>query len=274
MPFGSNISSSLEKRRRKHFLFKVLLFLVLILIVLIALAFMTHYSGVKISDISVNGNGSVPEKDIQDFVQNKLNENFVFVFARDNIILCPRIAIERGLMNQFKKLNSASVGFSGLNKINISVTDRVEAGLWCAGLPTDSKKQCYFLDSNGFIYAEAPAFSGNPFPEYFGLIKDENPIGDSYFDAIKFEQISALFDGVKNLGFSPVDFLVDENGEYQVDLSGGGRINLNDSQSFSDSLVKLKALVDNGYIKTDATSLSKLNHIDLRYGNKVHFDFK
>ena len=64
------------------------------------------------------------------------------------------------------------------------------------------------------------------------------------------------------------------DGEYEVGLALSGKINLNDKKDFSESLRELKALVDGGYIKTDTATLSKINHIDLKYGNKVHFDYR
>ena len=272
MRSGSTISSSLGKRRRKHFWLKVLFLFTFLLVVIAGLISLTHYSGIRILEITVIGNGSVPESDIKDFVKSELDKGFLFVIARDNIVLCPRIAIKNGLTNQFKKLKSAEVSFGSLNNINISVSDRVEAGLWCSGLPSD-KKQCYFMDSFGFVFAEAPDFSGSPFQEYFGMIKDVDPIGQNYFDSETFSKMTTFFAGAKDAGFSPETFLSLGGGEYEIGLALGGKINLNDKKDFSESLRELKALVDDGYIKTDTATLSKINHIDLRYGNKVHFDY-
>jgi hypothetical protein len=262
----TNIHSSLKKRRRKHFMLKMYICLFLVLLTITIFAFLTNYSGVRIQNITVKGVSSISEGDISNFVKNEISSKYLYVFAKDNILLLPRSTIKKDLLDNFKKIEIIKISLGGLRDVEITIKERVQTALWC-------QDKCFFMDSNGLIFAEAPEFSGTPFPEYFGLINKENPIGENYFDAEKFIKISELFENIKKLGFPLEKFVALDASEYEMTFVGGGKIATNDKQDFSESFKNLKAIVDNGLIKTDEASLKKISHIDLRY-NKVHYDFK
>lgn len=269
----SNISSSLGKKRRKVFYRRLLLCLIFVFILIIGSISCLYLDYFKIKDISVSGNSAVSQDEIVSLVKEGLNKKDIFVIPTDNFFLFRRFEIPEKILEGIKKINTVSIDFSGLNKIIIKVTERNSENLWCNGLSGDSMK-CYFMDSQGLIYANAPDFNGNLFPKYSGLINESNPIGQSYFNPARFIEISKLFSSIKDINFSPVSFNAISKDEYEVDLALGGKIMLNDEESFQAALINLKTLIDDGYIKTDDETLGKLNHIDLRYGNKVHFDFK
>lgn len=273
MKAKSNISSSLNKRRRKSFLIRLLLLFIVFLVLFTLFAFFTNNERIKIKEINVSGNTSIPTSSITDIVKARLSEKFLYFVSRDNLFIFPRFDIENTLLDSLKKIEKVRIGFGGFSKMNVYITERVQKALWCMGVP-NLVGQCYFLDSSGLIFAEAPVFSGNPFVEYYGLVKDDNPIGQGYLDSQKFQDIFSFLDEIKKIGFVAEGFNAIDEHEYEIYIVGGGKINLNDTDSFAELAKRLKALVDNGLIKTDTISLSKINHIDLRYGNKVHYDFR
>jgi len=272
MSSKSNISTTLSERRRKHFLLKLLMFLFLFLIIIISLIFITHYDGIKIKEIDVEGNSTIEKQGILDLVNEKMSKKLWFFINRDNILFLPRANITYSIQDNFKKVEKVSIEWGGIKKININIIERVEKALWCDGLISDSKK-CFFIDSTGYVFGEAPAFLGNPFPKYYGILT-ENPIGKYYFSDGQFLKIFEFFEGVKSLNFNPESLNAINSHEYEILLADGGIININDKQVFSESLKRLNALIENGYIKTDKTSLEKIKHIDLCYGNKVYYDFR
>ena len=127
------------------------------------------------------------------------------------------------------------------------------------------------MDSSGFIFEEALQFSENTFSEYFGLVKEENPIGQFYFEN-NFKDISSLFDAFEKISFEPRHFYAVNENEYEVYILGGGKIIMNNKKSFESQLINLQALISNEYIKNDIESLKKIKYIDLRFGNKVNFE--
>jgi hypothetical protein len=269
----SNISSSLGKKRRHVFYKRFLICSILVFILLVAGIYCLYLDNLKIKDISVSGNSTVSQDEIVSIVKNELNKKDLWLIPTDNFFFFKRLTIPKKILEDIKKINTVSIYFSDFNKIIIDVSERTSKNLWCNNLKGNLEK-CYFMDDQGFVYADAPDFDENLFPKYFGLITSSNPIGQNYFNNSRFSEISKLFSDIKGMNFNPVSFNAISNDEYEVGLALGGKIMLNNEKVFQNFLIDLKTLVNNGYIKTDDSTLSKLNHIDLRFGNKVHFDFR
>jgi cell division septal protein FtsQ len=220
----------------------------------------------------VSGNSSVSKEDILSIVDLKLNERYLGFIRTDNLFLIKNSEIKNQILDEFKKIESVRVGFHSLTSIEVIVSERTPADIWCKGNPINTG-QCFFIDKNGYVYGEAPKFSANPYPLYFGLLNG-NPIGQSYFDKKKFTDISKLFNKLTDMNFSPVYFIALDIHQYEIGLSGGGKIKIADNQPYDKSITNLQALIDSKYIKTDQVSLGKINYIDLRFDNKVPFDIR
>ncbi len=273
MAISSRINSSLKKKRRMGLLKKILYTAVFILFFVSLFILSLTWNKLIIKDISVSGNASVSKDAIISIADSKLNENRLWFVRTDNFFLLRGSEIKNEILADFPKINSVKISFHGLTSIEIIISERTPASVWCAG-DLSNTGQCYFMDDKGFIYGAAPQFSGNPFPEYFGVIAGDNPVGQNYFGAERFSEISAFFNKLSDMNFSPEYFSAADEHEYTVGLADGGKIYVNDDQTFDKSLINLQALIDNGYIKTDKSFLEKLNYIDLRFDNKVPFDMK
>ncbi len=268
----SNIGASLNKKRKVGLVKKIGAYFIFILFFISLAVLGLTKDQVRIKNIVVTGNSSVSTENILKLVEVEISKVYLWIIPTDNIILLREAEIENEILNTFKKIGTVNVYVHGIDKIEIAVTERESKNLWCKGATADIKV-CYYMDSNGFIFEEAPNFSESAFPEYFGLIKDQNPVGQLYLKD-NFKNISSLYITFKKMSFSPKYFNAVDEHEYEVYLVGGGKIILNDKRSFVSSLVNLQALVDNGYIKNDIESLKKIKYIDLRFGNKVNFELK
>lgn len=266
----SNISASLNKKRKIGLFKKIFAYFIFILffISLGVLGLTTDQARIK--NIIVSGNTSVTTDEILKFVNGETGINYLWIIPTDNIILLRRAEIQKQILNNITKIGEVDVLTNGIDSIEISVKERQSKNLWCKGQPT-AVKNCYFMDSDGFIFEDAPIFSEDAFPEYFGLIVDDNPLGKFYLKD-NFKKISGLFYGLKNISFWPKYFNASDEHEYEVYILGGGKILVNDKKSFESSLINLQALVSNNYIKNDAESLKKIKYVDLRFGNKVNFE--
>jgi len=266
----SNIGTTLNKKRHISLMKKVLYYFIFFIFFISLMILGLTTNRARINNIVVSGNSSVSTEDIMKLVDNELNKNYLWIIPTDNIFLLRRNEIKDDILNNIKKIGLVNVYVDGTNKISLAVVEREARNLWCDGIPTNSKT-CYFIDSNGFVFEESPIFSEGTFAKYFGLINSDNPIGQSYFQG-NFKNISGLYGGLKNMLFQPKYFNALSDKEYEVYIDGGGKILINNSKSFDSSLQNLQALINNGYIKTDAVSISKIKFIDLRFGNKVNFE--
>ncbi|MFH1455087.1 MAG: hypothetical protein ABIF22_02085 [bacterium] len=268
----SNISVSLNRKRQKSFIKKLFAYFIFILFsISLAVLGLTN-NKVRIKEIIVSGNFSVSTLDIIKLANSEINKYYLWIIPTDNLFLLRRSKIENQVLDYFKKIGYVKVWIRGIDKIEITIKERESKNLWCKGTPISSK-DCYFMDSSGFVFEEAPKFSEDTFPEYFGLITEVNPIGQIYFKD-NFKNIFGLYNGLKNMSFEPKRFNALNEHEYEVYILGGGKILVNDKKSFESSLINLQALIDNKYIKNDAVSLKTIKYIDLRFGNKVNFELK
>ncbi len=273
---SSTINSSLAKKRRKNFLKKIVLLSVFVLVVVSVTLFGITSDKLKVKNIIINGNVTVSRDQILADANVSLNKKYLWFIPTDNFFLLRRSLIEKTILTNMKKIESVKVTFSDTHTVQITVSERQQYALWCA-----SASDCYSMDHYGFIYEQtSPATTS---AKYFGLITD-TPIGKTYFEPVKntasvsgtlvqndFKNISTLFTILTKLNLQPESFTALDEHEYEVKLSLGGTIFLNDKKTLEKSLTNLQALIDGGYIKTDEAFLKKIKYIDLRYGNKVDF---
>lgn len=268
-PTRSNIGITLNKKRKMGFLKKLGVYFIFVLFFVSLGVWALTTEPLQIKDVVISGNSSISSADITSVVRTEMGIDYLWIIQTNNIFLLRRSNIKNKILDTFKKIGSVNISIRGIDKITVSVTERESKYLWCTGQPTDYSN-CYFMDSDGFIFEQAPIFSNDIFPKYFGLIDIKNPIGLYYFGG-DFKKISSLYDLLNRMSFSPQCFNAIDQHEYEVCLPGGGKILINDEKDFESSLINLQALVDNNYIKTDSDSLKKIKYIDLRFGNKVNF---
>jgi len=269
----SNIHISLKNKRRENKFRKFFVSFVFILFFLSLGVLGLTRKEVRIQEINISGNSTVTKGEILAIVEEEIGERYLWIIPTDNILLFQRFEIPRNILDRVKKIESVNIRFTSLVSIDIEITERIPEYGWCKNMGRELP-ECYLMDKNGFVFSELPPTDSRSFVKYFGLITENNPIGINYFNSLRFAEINNFFVDLNNMNLNPYSFNAISIEEYEVDLVDGGKILLNDNEELGKTLINLKSLIDNGYIKTDITNLKKIKHIDLRYGNKVHFDFR
>ncbi|MFA5764039.1 MAG: FtsQ-type POTRA domain-containing protein [Candidatus Paceibacterota bacterium] len=268
----SSINSSFKKKRRASFFKRSGVILVLVIIILSFLVWLSRTEKVRVQHITISGDSSISQDDILNVVKADMEKKYLWIIGTDNFILLNKGRVEQDILSNYKKIESAEISFSDMNSIDVKVTNRVASSFWCLGTPMDAKN-CFFMDQNGLVFSEAPNIPGSDMFRYFGSIT-ENFVGASYFDRDEFQKMGKFISDMKAISFDPISFNAVDAHEYETYLSSGGKVLLNDQKGFEASFVKLKALVDNGYVKTTPDFLKRINYIDLRFGDKVSFKLR
>ena len=86
-------------------------------------------------------------------------------------MLFSRDRIEITLREQFPRIKTVNVGAVGLNDVGIKVVEREMVGVTCVQDEATTSETCYFIDEDGFIFAQAPTFSGDSFFRYYDASK-------------------------------------------------------------------------------------------------------
>jgi cell division septal protein FtsQ len=263
-------SSKILRQRRK----KRLIYLFTILLAAFGLCWgvvaFSRSQMIRITDIKVTGTTAVDPDLVKEIVQQDLSSNYLHFISKNNSFLYPRSKIKADIMSEIRRVKDVSMAVEGNNILNIEISERKPFALWCK--PTsESSEQCYFLDSEGFIFAKSPNFYGNVFFRYYDLIDKEDPVGEMYMDASHLKGLQDFARHVSENGLIPVSLHVRSLGEYDLALEKGGTIIFSDRDPFSQTLDNLTTLLaDQPGLKDP----SNIDYIDLRFGNKLFYKLK
>lgn len=273
--------SKLRRRRRKIFAVKISLVFLLLIVFIFSLSLLSKISFFQIENIEVYGNSTISKNEIINAIRKEASTKYFMIFPKSNIFLYPKKTTEKKLEDDFKQIKKITIKSKGFKAVNVEIIERKPDSLWCFGGVENEKsaqtnehlKTCYFLDEDGVIFSEAPDFSGNAFIRYRGLIDDtEQPIGKTYFPEGKFREMSQFVSSLESLGLTVIEFYAESESDYEINLKNDIKIILDDRQPFSKIFENIQAISEEVDLKSEYSTShsSKINYIDLRFGNKVY----
>ncbi len=274
--FSSPRLLELKKHRRRVAVKKILIYLFGLAIFFALLVFLSRLSNFNIAEIQISGNKVVATEALQKIAQEQLAGNYFGVFPKTNFLIYPQSKIETELKNKFKRIKDVFVNDKNIKTLEISLIEREAKYTWCGDVP-EKDQPCYFIDEDGFIFDEAPYFSGTVYFKFFGTQSAE-----SYFFKQKFRQLSALNDILINLGLKPVALYITDSGDVEIFLSRGAssgsangpKIIFKLEADFQNVMENLEAALNTEPLKSKfKNKYSLLEYIDLRFGNKVYDKF-
>ena len=272
------------KRKKRKVLKNRLIFLSFcFLILLTGLVFLSHWKTINIENIRISGNKIIETEAIENIIKEDIKGYYLWVFPKTNFILYPKNHIKNDLANKFKRFSKILINLDDTKTLNISVSEREGRYLWCgANIPAliNDTAKCYFIDQMGYIFDEAPYFSGNVYFKFYGkdTLNIENPSGN-YFLKDKFTQISFFIDGLQKLNLKPGAFYIDEKGDGNIalsfDLITGPKIIFKIDSDYEKIIENLEAAIKTEPLQTKIkNNLNSLLYIDLRFANNVYYKFK
>jgi hypothetical protein len=274
--------TELKKHRQRAILNKILICLLCLAIVFSFLVYLSHLKSLQISDIEITGNKIVDTQAIKDTVTSELSGKYLLLFPKSNILLYPENSIKNILQNKYTRLENINLSVGNDKILNISVNERTPSYLWCGdnlvvGLPSGNPTtQCYFMDASGYVFDTAPYFSGEVYFKFYGVAS----LG-SYFSTQNFQQLISFKDVLISLGLKPVALYATDDGDMQMFLSGGTsllnapKILFTANDNLETVAENLQAALNTEPLKSKfKNNYSKLQYIDLRFGNKVYDKFQ
>lgn len=266
----SRLASARRLRRRR----RALLALGGALLLLAALIVVARLPALQVKTVVVNGNEVTTDEELKTLVNQTLEGNYWFVFPKSNIFLYSRSAIENAITKSIARVSTASVSSADLSTISIAVRERGPSALWCEGEfdkndPVPSP--CYFIDSDGLIFAEAPSFSGNVFLRYWGLFGGV-PIGRQLVELSAYREMAYFMSVLPKFNLEPTDVILDLQGDVTVQLQGDARLLFARSQDLGEVLQNLDSVLSSEPL--EGTDSLELDYIDLRFGNKIFYRLK
>jgi cell division septal protein FtsQ len=260
--------SELKKHRRRVVLDKILILFLGILAIFISLVCLSRLKSLNISDIEISGNKVVDTEAIKNVIEQQMAGKYLGLFPKTNLLLYPKKNIETELENQFKRLENINLSIKNNKILEVSVDERTPEYLWCGNVPlqNNATQDCYFMDENGYIFDQAPYFSGEVYFKFYGSIQN-------------FKQLISFKDILISLGLKPIALYIANDGDIQIFLSGGSfatapKIILRANADFENAAENLQTALTTEPLQSEfKNKYASLQYIDLRFGNKVYYKF-
>lgn len=231
------------------------------------LVYVSRIPALNINLIEISGNKVLETEKIKGVAEKEIFGKYFWLFPKTNVLYYSKNNIEKSLTQQFKRIENININVNKNRALQISIIEREALYTWCGTTIVETENQkCYFLDKNGYIFDEAPYFSGEVYFKFYGAIQD-------------FQKLILFKEKLETIRLRPVALQIVSNGDITVFLSNGS---LKQPEIILKANADLNIIAEN--IETALTTeplqsnfknkYSSLEYLDLRYGNKVYSRFR
>jgi hypothetical protein len=267
-------TQTLVRRKRRMFWFRVGLYSVFSLTIVSGIIYLFHIPKFSILNVSIEGAVSAPEADIKAKVTDDISGNYFFVFPKRNILLYPKSKIHTDILKQFPRVETVDLSLHSWNSLQAEVTERKPYAVWCKDEPLMPENansdqgeivtgNCFFMDVTGFIFDQAPTFSGDTYIRYYGNLTGE-PVGQTFNPSLSLADTKKLLSALKDRDIGITDVVV-KDFDYELYTRKHQKLYIDPMQGVEKTLENLSIIL------TEAkNATSTWQYIDLRYGNKVY----
>jgi len=279
--------SELKRKKHKALMNKALLWGLFFVVVLIGIVFLFRWEKINIKNIQISGNRVVETKVIENAVQESLSGEYLWFFPKTNFLIFPRKLVKDRLADEFKSLTNIALKVENPETLEITLSERKPAYTWCGDELTPENfeatdNKCYFMDESGYIFEEAPYFSGEVYFKFFGKVaEDEESSLGTYFLPNSFDKILSFKTLLKGVDLKPTSLFVKNDSHLEFYLSSNNlppntpKIIFRENADFEKLIQNLQTALSAEPLQTDfKQKYSSLEYIDLRFGNKVYYKFK
>ncbi|HRY52619.1 MAG TPA: hypothetical protein P5089_02070 [Candidatus Portnoybacteria bacterium] len=284
----SHIFSIPAKAKRHKIDWQVWLYWLFALLALAGLLYLVFWSPFfKIKKWSVEGEGFTATAQAQELVNRMLQEKIWQVIPKDNLIVFSSKKIISQILADFPEAQSVKVDKDIFKGIKITIKGRQSAAIWCkssadfifvgfqatstdSALSLPSSEQCFFADSEGLIFREAPAISGTFLPTFFSQSQQDFSIGERAIASSTLLFSSQLKKQLRGMDIELLGFVDGASGSQELAAitNEGWVVYFNVNRSSSVQIKSLMALLESNDIKSKRASLQ---YIDLRMSNKAYY---
>lgn len=265
------VESKLRVRRRKRRLVYVALGFGALIIFIAILCGLSWLPFLRIKAVTVDGEKTVMREHIERVAYNNIKDGYFHIFAKSNVFLYPRRAIEHDLMQQYPTLSTVKVKAATFTSLAITVTERSPAALWCGTSVASSTGGCYLVDKDGVVYAPAVVYSDDVYQRYFGGVTGALPW--QYLPAEVFRSLSVFLATVaqkQNLVLNTI--YINEVGDVHATFTNGFTLIFASNANAGDILQRFTLALSADVFRSHG--LADFDYLDLRFGNKLYYKLR
>jgi hypothetical protein len=276
----------LKHTRNRAIKNKIITYSIILFICVLGISIASRIKALNINNVIVSGNKVVDSASIEKVVKNNLNGHYLGILPKTNFIIYPKNKIKIDLQNDFKRIKDITLNNENIKNLEININEYEGKYLYCGNvipeLNSKDTQKCYFMDNNGYIFDEAPYFSGEIYFKFYGLVNSitENPSGNYYNNEI-FAKLIEFKTLIEKMDLKPTYIWLNNQDEIYVSLSKNGKMEINPiiilkkDSNLEKMAENLKAAIITEPLKTKLEkNYEDLKYIDLKFGNKVYYKFE
>lgn len=241
----------------------------MILALVVILFFGLRASRFQIKKVVIEGESVVAATNIVALVNSILDTKYLMLFSKRNIFLYPKDRIATAITRDFDRIFSAELTVHDNRELVVRVVDRKPFAIWCGSVRITGAVDCYFIDADGRIFAQAPYFSGTAFIKYYGVVVGE-AIGSQLLDAERFLELGNFVLSLRKLKLEPQDVVLGPV-MHEVYFRDGSKIIFSPDDSYGDLFKNLKTILASAAFEGARVSTHPFEYIDLRFGNRIFY---
>jgi hypothetical protein len=252
-----------------------------------------------INSVQIFGADQDITQSLNEVAEHTLTGSYLWMFSRQSTLVYPKGALISAISTASPRIQEVAVRRDGWNTLIVTVTQKVPEAVVCVTLPdwngdtlnTESSEGCYFADQTGYIFKEAPAFSGHVYNRYYA--PDTLDTSSSSTDAVghiatsteEFARLQHVYAIIRSAGIDLQAILIKQGGEYELYVGQKGATTSTSNQSdtfviYANTLRPLETQVSNlisfwNKMNTDSTLkkavAQRFEYIDIRYGSNVFY---
>ncbi len=222
----------------------------------------------KIKNVSVEGDDSLPIAAIQLKVGDYEKEKIFGLLPRDNFLFFEKSNLQASIVDAFPRVSDLNVVFDlSSSQAKILLSPRKEVAVLCGA---ESQETCLYIDKSGFAFAASPQTSGAILPSFIDsrpgqLALGKKVINESVLDLLIKTRAALTANDYKidTVTLRPSDDFV-----VQFQEGFAAWFSLNDDPT--SQVARLQQVLQ----QIVGEKLNQLDYVDLRVGNKIFYRFK
>ena len=279
--FNSPHLLKLKRKRRQLALGKLVIGGFSIAIIIGGLIYIARIPELNIAEVQAQGSHAADSAEVERRVNEILREYYFGLFPKSNVLIYPKGEIEDFLFREYKGFKIVTFELKQKGVLGINITEREGKYTWCGEQPPKSGEveKCYFLDDTGYIFEEAPYFSGEVYFKFYGGKYGEHPAGN-YYERQIFPFLLRFQKDLVKFSLNTAGMALEEGGDIAFFFSSpkiiseSPKILVKRDSNFEEIAENLHTAVNTEPLKTQLKkNFAKLEYIDLRFGNKVYYKF-
>lgn len=281
VPLGRRTLTSRRKRTRRidGFFEHIAYALLFVALLFVVTMWLSKREAVRIEQVTVVGGESIDHETVKMLATEQLGRSYFARIDRNNILLLPRRDLVNAIFSLNARIKSVDISVLEENILSIAIAEYQPAALWCKDIDNavaSSSRNCFHADQHGYIFAQAPEFSGYPFILFRTAIAGEeeegSPIGLHILNEDEFAKLEILRDLLRKNNIIIHEITADGEGDYTIRTDMPWSIMWSSRRDPTKTAEHLQiALPEITEKMGTGGGTSTPSYVDLRFENKIFY---